>query len=320
MDGEIQLNLERRMFSAIKRSATVIISNQINTYLSKYFSVTELLLLVFVMHTVFNAMRSVPGFGASWGALRDLTQLIFIRMLLSSVSDQWSPDLAFLNLVGLLLIAECVPPARGFVESDIVTFRTSVTYLFSDRVGSLFEEARIPWAGAALAIFLGGNHFGLLGQSLALTGVNTLCNAAFGAVISGLSLSLAWPISLLYFVKEVSHKYERANEFFDFGLYKASDVVYSGFARRGLDSLHMAATFGFLFALAPRDPIWGGICALVLVQASTDWCLRTISLVAESDPILAGLGVITVLHFLSLGIELHSSGVKKTPSKSDVAK
>ena len=320
MDSETQLDLERRMFSAIKRSATVIVSNQLNTYLSDYFSVAELLLLVFVMHTVFNAMRTVPGFGASWGALRDLTQLIFIRMLLSSVSDQWSPDLAFINLVALLLIAECVPVARGFMENDIATFRTSITYLFSDRVGMLFEEARVPWTGAALAIFLGSGHFGLLGQSLALTGVNTLCSAAFGAVISGLSLSLAWPITLLYFVKEVTHKYEKANEFFDFGLYKASEVVYSGFSRRGLDSFHMAAIFGFLFVLAPRDPIWGGICALVLVQACTDWFLHSISLVAKSDPILAGLGVITVLRFLSLGMELQASKIKKTPLKSDVAK
>jgi hypothetical protein len=305
MDSETQLDLERRMFSAIKRSANVIISNQLNTYLSRYFSVIELLLLVFVMHTVFHAMRTVSGFGASWGALRDLTQLIFIRMLLSSVSDSWSPDLAFVNLVALLLIAECVPVARGFVESDIATFKTSVTYLFADRVGMLFEEAKVQWAGSALAIFIGGN-LGLLGQSLALTGVNTLCNAAFGAVISSSSLSLAWPLSLLYFVKELAHKYERATEFFDFGLYKASDVVYSGFVRWGLDSFHMASIFGFLFVLAPKDPIWGGICALVLVQASTEWCLQTISLVAKSDPILAGLGVITVLHFLSLGIEIHS--------------
>jgi hypothetical protein len=323
MDEPTSLILERRMFSTIKRSATIIISTQVNTYLSAYFSVVELLLLIFVLHVIFQSMRTVGGFGASWGALRDLTQLIFIQMLLSYLSNEWHPDLAFLNLIALLLIAECVPAARGWIGTDIVTFKTSVTYLFSDRVGSLLDSLHVPVACSVLGLIL-SNENGILSQSLALTGVNTLCNAAFGAVVSGGSLALAWPVALLYFVHELASKFEKAKDFLDFGLYKASGLVYTGLLARDISSLDIMFGIGFLLVLLPRDPIWGGICALVLVQAGSDWFLHAISLLAHSDPVLAGLGIVTTLHFVGLGIAVSSdpdsSTSKKTPSKSNVGK
>jgi hypothetical protein len=60
----------------------------------------------------------------------------------------------------------------------------------------------------------------------------------------------------------------------------------------------------FLCLAAPYDPVWTGVCALVLVQASSNWFLGGIKEVSDTDPVLAGVCIVTVVHFVCLGVQL----------------
>ncbi len=143
---------------------------------------------------------------------------------------------------------------------------------------------------------------GVFGQTMTLTGVNCVCSAAFGAV-SGGELSLAWPVLLLYFVCEVANHFDNAKPFVDYGLYKASDAVFNGVSARGVSSNIVAIAFTFLALVLPSDPVWTGVCVLVLVQASSGWFLNAIKFMSNTDPVLAGLCIVTVVHFVCLGVE-----------------
>ena len=57
--------------------------------------------------------------------------------------------------------------------------------------------------------------------------------------------------------------------------------------------------------MAPRDKLWGGLCALVMVYAWSDWFMKeVISGVAITDPVLAGLVLVTVIYFLGIAIHI----------------
>ena len=54
--------------------------------------------------------------------------------------------------------------------------------------------------------------------------------------------------------------------------------------------------------------MWTGVCVLVLVQSSSDWFLGGIKGISETDPVLAGLSIVTVVHFFCLGVQTLCKG------------
>ena len=49
--------------------------------------------------------------------------------------------------------------------------------------------------------------------------------------------------------------------------------------------------------------MWTGVSVLALVQAVSEWFLDTLSPVSQTDPVLAGLSVVTIVHFISIAME-----------------
>jgi hypothetical protein len=45
------------------------------------------------------------------------------------------------------------------------------------------------------------------------------------------------------------------------------------------------------------------VCVLVFVQGVSSWFMQQVAFVAATDPVLAGLGVVTAVHFVSLVVE-----------------
>ena len=107
---------------------------------------------------------------------------------------------------------------------------------------------------------------------------------------------------MLYFVVEISGHYN-LDTFVDFGLFKASDAAYNGLLALNAPPQTIAMGFVFLLTSKPRDKIWVGMCTLVFVQASCDWVLHQITFISNTDPILAGLVVVTIVHFAALILE-----------------
>ena len=277
--------MQQRLIASISRSAVMILSTSLSRKLNPYFSASELVLVLLALHTLLNTIRTVPGFKASWRTLRDLMQFVMVHSLVSYVSSgNCDTYTTILDLILVLVTMECVPGAKGWVGEDMESFTTSVSYIFSDQISALLSKLGIPLFGAALSLCLGGK--GLLGRTLAFVGINTLSSLVFEA-ISGGELSLAWPITLLYFVNEMKSTKCDVDTFFSFGLYRASDAIY-----RSLDKLPPAVVFmAFLFlgSLFPSDPVWSGVCVLVFVQGGSDWFLGNLQLIAATDPVLAGL-------------------------------
>ena len=56
-----------------------------------------------------------------------------------------------------------------------------------------------------------------------------------------------------------------------------------------------------------KDPVWTGICLLVFTQAGSDWFLGCMGIIFKTDPVLAGLCVVTGVHFIGIYID----GVRK---------
>lgn len=292
--------LRERFLQGISRSSTVLIGSQIRIYLAKYFSLGELLLVVVSVHTLLCVgPASVSGFNASWSMLRSLIQSVVIQLCVSFVGGDQRSDVALLNLLGLLMIAESLPAFRGWLGDDVSSLTTTISFSFSDEVSAILQKSGVPLVGAALGLAFNGR--GVFGQTMALTGVNCVCAAVFGA-ISGGELSLAWPVLLLYFVHEVSDHFERAKAFVDYGLYRSSDAVFSGLGELGVAAHVMAIAFAFLALALPKDPVWTGVCVLVLVQSSSNWFLDGIKGISGTDPVLAGLCIVTVVHFVCLGV------------------
>jgi hypothetical protein len=241
----------------------------------------------------------VSGFNASWGVLRGLMQSIALQLFVSYVGDGQPDSEALLNLLCLLMAAESLPAFGGWLGDDLASLTTTISYSFSDEVSSLLRSSGTPLLGASLGLAFGGQ--GLFGQTMALTGVNGICAVVFDAA-SGGELSLAWPVLLLYFVCQISNRFDQAKAFVDYGLYKASDTVFSGLSALGVAPHVLAIEFTFLGLALPGDPVWTGISVLVLVQSSSHWFLDGIHGISGTDPALAGLCIVTVVHFFCLGV------------------
>jgi hypothetical protein len=318
MDPGMVANMQQRIIASISRSAVMVLSTSLNRRLNPFFSASELILVLLVLHTLLNTTRTVPGFNASWRTLRDLMQFLVVQALATYVSSSSEPGAyglpghtTVLNLILVLAAVECVPAAKGWVGDDLESFTTSVSFIFSDRISAILTGLRIPLFGATLALCLGGK--GLLGRTLAFVGINTLSALAFEA-ISGGELSLAWPITLLYFVHGINARYD-VDAFFNFGLYRASDAVYASLAARGLSPATVFMAFLFLTSLFPSDPVWTAVCALVFVQGGSNWFLGQLGVISATDPVLAGLCLVTAVHFISIAVE--SSRPKTYSNQTD---
>ena len=298
MDPDLVSTMQQRIISSISRSAVMVLSTSLNRHLSPYFSATELILVLLTLHTLLNTVRTVPGFNASWRTLRDLMQFLMVQALASYVASG-KDYTTVLNLILVLVTIECLPAAKGWIGDDLESFTTSVSYIFSDRISAILTSLQIPLFGAALSLCLGGK--GLLGRTLAFVGINTLSSLAFEA-ISGGELSLAWPVTLLYFVHELSARYD-VDTFFSFGLYRASDAIYAGFSALGVAPATIFMAFLFLGSLFPADPVWAGVCVLVFVQGGSDWFLGQLAVISATDPVLAGLCLVTAVHFISIAVD-----------------
>ena len=299
MDPALITTMQQRMISSISRSAVMVLSTSLSKRLNPYFTASELTLVLLALHTLLNTVRTVPGFNASWKTLRDLMQFLMVNAVASYVSGSSNDDhTTILNLILVLVTMDCIPAAKGWVGDDMESFSTSVSYIFSDQISALLSQLHIPLFGAALSLCIGGE--GLLGRTLAFVGINTLSSLVFQA-ISGGEMSLAWPITLLYFVHEMSFRYN-VDTFFSFGLYRASDAIYGSLSKLLMPAV-ISMTFLFLGSLFPTDQVWAGVCVLVFVQGGSDWFIGGLNIISSTDPVLAGLALVTAVHFISIAIE-----------------
>ena len=305
-------NMQQRMIASISRSAMMILSSAFNKRLASYFSASELVLVLGCMHALLNTIRTVPGFDASWRMLRDMVQFAVVHALAEYVSGRGeggrlesAHQTSVLNLILVLVILEAVPAAihDGWMHDDAESFTSSVSYILADHISTLLTRLGIPLAGAALALCLGGQKATdpLVYRTLAFVGVNTLSSLMFDAITGG-ELSLIWPLTLLYFIHELSQRYD-VDTLFSYGLYNASDAVYASLSARGVSPSTIAIGFVFLGASFPKDPVWSGVCVLVFVQGVSNWFMQKVAFVASTDPVLAGLGVVTAVHFVSLVVD-----------------
>jgi hypothetical protein len=311
------INMQQRMVASISRSAVVIISSVFNKRLTFYFTSSELVLVLCCMHTVLNTIRTVPGFNASWRMVRDMVQFAVVHALATYISGsdeegvaESTHQTAVLHLVLALIVLEVIPNAGEAQEAgsfwmlqDMQSFTMSVSYIFSDHISTLLTKLGVPLAGAALALCLGGHGKSdpLLYRTLSFVGINTLSSIIFDA-ISGGELSLIWPLTLLYFIRELGNKFD-VDTIFSYGLYNASDAVYLSLsAARGIPPSNIAIAFVFLSASFPDDPVWTGVCVLVFVQGISNWFMQQVAFVS-ADPVLAGLCVVTGVHFVSLVVD-----------------
>lgn len=297
------LFLGEKALAAISRSAAVVLSTQINRLLLNYFSSTGLLMIVICLHVLLSVAQVVPGFRAAWGSLQSLMQSIVIQSIANYVSTTPSPVLSVLHILAVIQILECLPELQGWVGQDLDSFTTNVTYIFATQLEAYLEAARLPLFGAVLGICMQGQ--GLLGKTLAYTGVTTLSNCLFSAVLGGGELALAWPVMLLYFASEVCKTYA-LQDFLEFGLFKASSAVFDGLSAHRVPPQTIAMGFTFLLTLLPADTVWTGTCALVFVQATSAFLLAQINSIANTDPILAGLCAVTFVYFGAMGVHLVS--------------
>ena len=301
MDPDLVSTMQQRIISSISRSAVMVLSTSLSRRLGPYFSTSELILVLIALHTLLNTVRTVPGFNASWKTLRDLMQFLMVRALASYITGPNTNNTLnnILTLILVLVILECIPAAKGWMGDDLDSFTTSVSYIFSDQISALLRDLHVPLFGAALGLCLGGK--GLLGKTLAFVGINALSSLVFEAIEGG-ELSLTWPVTLLYFVHELSARFD-VDSFFSFGLYRAADAIYGSLSARGLAPSTIFMAFLFLGSLFPADPVWAGVCVLVFVQGGSDWFLGQLSAISSTDPVLAGLSLVTAVHFISIAVE-----------------
>lgn len=204
-----------------------------------------------------------------------------------------------INLILTLAIAESIPIAEGWIGEDTESFTTSLSFIFSERITTIISGLGVPLLGATLSLYLEGH--GLLGRSLAFTGVNILCTLIFDAVIGG-ELSLAWPLMLLYFIHEINTKYDMET-LLNFGIFKTSDIIYSSLIARKFTPSMIFIAFAFLASLSPEDSIWYGVCVLLFVHGGSDSFTGQLEAISTTDPVLAVLSLITVTHLANNFIE-----------------
>jgi len=290
-------NLEK-LLQVISRSATVTLSTRLSQYLMAYFSSAQLLVAVVCIHVLLSTVKTVPGFTAVWDTLKRIVQSVMIRAMVGWVSSP-SNMVSIVHLLITIQFLECVPLINGLVGQDLEAFTINVTYIFSERLTSLFNSANIPLFGATLAITLHGD--GLMGKTAMFTGFTALTTYLFNAVMGAGEMSLAWPVVVLYFIADLRGATE-FDSFIHLGLIDASDAVYSGLESLGVPPQNIAMLFIFLVNMLPLDRIWTGICALVFVQACSVFGLQQIGFVSGTDPCLAMLSIVTVVYFCVLAV------------------
>jgi hypothetical protein len=302
-------DIENRMYDAVRRSATVIVSTQIKKFLGSEFSSPQFIFLLLAMQSILTVFRSLPGFTAPWNTLRSITQNMVVQTSVGYITESWTTELALLNLALALAVIDCVPAFNGWIEKDILTFKTSVTFIFSDKISIVRKELNFSLiAGAFLSACIPPGKWGFFGETLALVGVNLLCEVAFSIVDGGFSMSIIWPVVLLYFVRELSDRYSYFQTYFDFGVYRISDIIYQYLINiPDISFGNIVIIFGFAFFVAPDDKLWGGLCALIVVYAWSDWILKdALGDVIKTDPLLAGLVLVTCIYFIGFLISQNS--------------
>ena len=293
--------IRERILQGISRSSTVIIGAQIRIYLERYLSLGELVVVVAAVHVLLcEGPRCVSGFNASWDMLRNLMQSVVVQLTVAYMGSDRREGAGLLNLLGLLMVAESLPAAGGWIGEDVASLTTTISFAFSDEVSAILRSAGVPAVGMSLGLAFGGQ--GLFGQTMTLTGVNCLCASVFDSLGGG-ELTLAWPVLMLYFVSEAAEHFERAKPFVDYGLYKASDAVFVGLVGLQISPSVMAIAFAFLGLAVPTDSVWTGVCVLVLVHSASVWFLGEIKGVSNTDPVLAGVCIVTAVHFVCLGAQ-----------------
>lgn len=300
-------DLERTTVSAISRTATVVLGAQLKTHLAKYFTMSELLIAVTALHIMLHTLKPVKGFYASWLVMHDLFQSVLVQLIVWYVSTGDRVETVLMNTLFSLMIAECVPAARGWLGSDLHAFETSVSFIFAGRVSDVLNhwQAGVPLFGAVLGLtfesLLGGG--GLVGRTLTMAAINIITETILGSVVSGGQLALAWPLALLYFVYQISGRFEKAGAFFDYAVYTASDIVYHGLLSHGITFFTVVICLVLLSFVMTSDHVWTVLCSLVLVQAVSDWFMQAVQAVFATDPVLAGLAVATVIHFVAVAVD-----------------
>ena len=300
---------EERLLAFISNSAVVVLSSQIKERLLGRFSAPEVLLAVVSLHAMLSTVRGVPGFNASWRTLVRLMQSVAIQALAAYALETPSPATSALHALVVVQVLEFLPAQRGWVGDDLDSFRTNVTYIFADQLSALFARLGVPLFAAVLGLLLKGDRLpgaGLLGGTLAFASVTVLNNFVFAA-ISGGELSLVWPLAVLYFAVQITRRFQGVQALVDFGLFKASDAAYGGLKARGALPQQVALGLLLLVYASPRqgDPVWLGVCLLVLVQAGSDWFLGQVGFISATDPVLAALVIVTVVHFGSLLLDVY---------------
>jgi hypothetical protein len=294
---------------AVSRSAAIILSKQLNKNLLYYFSSAEIILIVTCMHSLMSTVKSMQGFKASLHVMQELVQSLMIQALGMYIA---SGDYALVNIVLLISVLEFLPAIKGWVGADLASFEASVNYIFADKINHLkIDHRAVPYLGVLGVAFRGE---GLLSKTFVFTGITSLSNIAYEAVHGSTDLSIAWPIFLLYFVYEImgcSKIKDEWESFFQFGLYRASDAIYQQILKGG-NLMAVAVTFTLLSSLNPSDKVWTGVTILVLVQCVSNSILETVILLCRTDPFLAGMGVVTVVHFSSMALEAFAK-IKASP-------
>jgi hypothetical protein len=274
------ITMRQKMVHSISSSVTLILSNNMSK-LNPFFTVSELILVLLAVFTILSVVKTLPGFNASWRVIKELVLFVTVRLFIKYIDEN-----IVLNLIFLLILLESIPQSL-LSKLDLESFPTSITYIFSDKMSALLNRMHIPLF--ALSLCLGGK--GLLGRTFAFVGINTLCEVVF-EVIGG----FIWSVTILYFVYQMKPKNDI---FFNFGLYQASDSVYKNLLLNMTPSTIFMA-FLFLGMLFPKDPVWSGVCVLVFVRGGSDWFIGQLG---NSDPFLAGLSLVTFIHFLSAALD-----------------
>ena len=312
-------DLEKSNMSAISRTATVILGSQLKRHLSKYFTMSEMLIAVMALHVIMCSTRPVKGFYASWLVMCDLFQSVLVQLIVWNVSIGNRIEEVLMKIIFTLMIAECIgsciPTARGWFSSDLHAFETSVSFIFAGRVSDVINQTGVPLVGAVLGLLstscgrgrlVGGK--GLIGATMTMAAINIITETILGSVVSGGQLALAWPLTLLYFVYQLSGKYENAQAFFDYAVYTTSNIVYHGLLSYEITCFTVVVCLLMLsfvsWKIITRDHVWTVLCSLVLVQAVSDWFMQTVHDVFATDPVLAGLAVVTVIHFAAVAVDV----------------
>jgi hypothetical protein len=296
------------VLACIQQSVTMILSAGLSSSLSRYFQPSELLLVLACLHVALRtaaaqAREPLEAFRASLALLCSVVQFTFVRTLTAFVSGgelagqrEAVQQSALVNLTLFLLILE-VMPQRDWDQDEYSSIVGSISFVFADRISGLLVGLGVPLAGAALALCLQGlvRTDPLLCQTLNFVSISTLNSFAFLAAHGkNTEIALAWPLALLYFIREAGCRYD-VSGLLSYGVYSASDAVYGILRASAVSHSTIAITFVFVGALFPSDPVLPSVSVLVFTQGVSNWFAQQAGV---GDPLLAALSVVTVLCLL----------------------